>query len=358
VRSGWTGSARCSPIVWGGDPTVDWGFDGLSSAVTNGLTMGLSGVSTWGSDIGGFFAFFDRRLSPELLVRWIQFGAVSGVMRLQATGIPAPPAQARAQAWEPEVLPHWRRWTKLRTQLFPYVEAADAEYRRSGLPIMRHLALAYRDRRSSATDDAFLFGPDLLAAPITGPGQRLRSLHLPPGRWIDLWRSAAYVPSDGSLRLGRSRVLRGGRATELAAPLEELPLLVRAGALLPLLPPDVDTLSSYGDAAATVSLAERAGERRLLSFPRGRSSARIGASGGRLASSERARGWVLRFDQPASVRWSVQASLGVMHRSLTPCRVELDGRPLPRRAWSFDRQTKVLSVRLRVRSGRMTASAC
>ena len=65
VRSGWTGTARCAPIVWGGDPTVDWGFDGLRSVVTNGLTMGLSGVSTWGSDVGGFFALFENRLSAS-----------------------------------------------------------------------------------------------------------------------------------------------------------------------------------------------------------------------------------------------------------------------------------------------------
>ncbi|HEU0024820.1 MAG TPA: TIM-barrel domain-containing protein, partial [Thermoleophilaceae bacterium] len=102
TRSGWTGSARCSPVVWGGDPTVGWGFDGLRSVVTNGLTMGLSGVSTWGSDIGGFFALFGNRLTPELLVRWIQTGAVSGVMRTQANGINLP-QQPRAQIWDDEV---------------------------------------------------------------------------------------------------------------------------------------------------------------------------------------------------------------------------------------------------------------
>ena len=54
IRSGWTGAARCAQVVWGGDPTTAWGFDGLDSAIKNGLTMGLSGVSIWGSDIGGF----------------------------------------------------------------------------------------------------------------------------------------------------------------------------------------------------------------------------------------------------------------------------------------------------------------
>ena len=88
VRSGWTGTARCAPVVWR-DPSVDWGFDGLESAVINGITMGLSGA-TWGSDIGGFFALLENRLTPELLKRWIEFGAVSGVMRTQANGIRVP----------------------------------------------------------------------------------------------------------------------------------------------------------------------------------------------------------------------------------------------------------------------------
>ena len=134
--------------------------------MTNGLTMGLSGVSTWGSDIGGFFALFENRLTPELLVRWIQVGAVSGVMRTQANGIGIPESE-RPQIWDPEILAHWRRWAKLRTQLYPYIAAADAEYGRSGLPIMRHLALAHPgDPQALSVEDAFMFGPDLLAAPV------------------------------------------------------------------------------------------------------------------------------------------------------------------------------------------------
>ncbi len=133
VRSGWTGTARCAPVVWGGDPSVDWGFDGLESSVINGISMGLSGVSTWGSDIGGFFALLENRLTPELLARWIEFGAVSGVMRTQANGIRVPDSP-RPQIWDPEIQPVWRRWAKLRTQLYPYLAAADAGYRRTGRP--------------------------------------------------------------------------------------------------------------------------------------------------------------------------------------------------------------------------------
>ncbi|MEA2390970.1 MAG: hypothetical protein QOK31_1079, partial [Solirubrobacteraceae bacterium] len=102
-RSGWRGSARFSQLVWGGDPTTDWGFDGLRSAVTNGLTMGLSGVSLWGSDIGGFFGLLGKHvLTPELLDRWIEVGAVSGIMRTQANGSRVPDdGRRRAQIFDP-----------------------------------------------------------------------------------------------------------------------------------------------------------------------------------------------------------------------------------------------------------------
>ncbi len=355
VRSGWTGTARCAPVVWGGDPTVDWGFDGLHSVVTNGLSMGLSGVSTWGSDIGGFFALFENRLTPELLVRWIQAGAVSGVMRTQANGIRVPDSP-RPQIWDPEVQPLWRRYAKLRTQLYPYLAAADASYRRSGLPIMRHLVLAYpRDRRALAAEDEFLFGPDLLAAPVLEPGATRRSLYLPRGLWVDLWRAAAYTERDGGLELGRARMLRGPRRVTLPAPLAELPLLARAGTLLALLDPGVDTLAPYGDRAPVTSLGESEGRRVLLAFPRGRSSARL-EDGGRLHSREARRAWTLTVDSRRTRRWSVQASLATLERPFRPCRVSAVGGRLA--GWSYDRRTRVLRATLTTRRGRLLVRGC
>jgi alpha-glucosidase (family GH31 glycosyl hydrolase) len=355
VRSGWTGTADCAPVVWGGDPSVDWGFDGLRSAVTNGLTMGLSGVSRWGSDIGGFFALLENRLTPELLIRWIQVGAVSGVMRTQANGIHIPESP-RPQVWDPEIVDHWRRWAKLRTQLYPYIAAADRAYRRNGLPIMRHLALAHpRDPRAIAQDDQFLFGPDLLAAPVLDEGARRREVYLPRGRWVDLWRSARYRADDGGVSLGRARVLGGGRSVRLPAPLAELPLLARAGALIPLLPPDVDTLAGYGDRAPVVSLRERRGERVLLAFPRGRSSARLG-DGGRLRSSEGRGEWRLELRSRRTRRWTIEASLAALRRPFRPCAVEAEGGSL--RRWRFDRRKRVLRAEFSARRGELTVRAC
>jgi alpha-D-xyloside xylohydrolase len=365
VRSGWIRTARCAPVVWGGDPTVDWGFDGLRSVVTNGLTMGLSGVSRWGSDIGGYFALFENHLTSELLKRWIELGAVSGVMRTEANGTRIPDSP-RPQIWDPQIVETWRRWAKLRTQLYPYLAAADQEYRRTGLPTMRHLVLAYpRDARAARQDDEFLFGPDLLAAPVLEKGARGRSVYLPRGRWVDLWRSARYRRGDGGLVLARARVLSGGRSVTLPAPLDELPLLARAGTLLPLLPPDVDTLAAYGDRAPTVSLNERRGERVLLAWPRGRSSARLedGGSlasregaGGSLGSREAAGEWRLTISGKRRRTWTISASLSTLKHPFRPCSVRPTGGKLV--SWRYDKRTRVLHAKFRARHATLVARAC
>jgi sulfoquinovosidase len=354
-RSGWRGSARCASVVWGGDPTTDWGFDGLRSAVRQALSMGLSGVSTWGSDIGGFFALGTRRLTPELLKRWVQFGAVSGVMRTQAEGIAVPPKE-RPQVWDDDQLDNWRRYAKLRTQLYPYLVAADARYRRSGLPIMAHLALEWpADRRASGRDDQFMFGRDLLAAPVLEPGARSRRLYLPRGHWIDLWRAVRYEPRSGGLELRRARVTAGGRAVGVPAPLRELPLLVRAGSVLPLLPPDVETLADYG--TGLVRLADRRNRMELLAFPRGTRTSRFNEEE-RLHSAEGRRGWTLRVRGARTRTYRLQASLATLRRPFVPCAVRLDGRALPAGAWSYDRQTRRLRVAFRAREATVRVAAC
>ena len=353
IRSGWTGVAPCAQAVWGGDPTTGWGFDGLQSAVRNGLTLGLSGISRWGSDIGGFFSLGDNKLTPELLVRWIEFGAVSGVMRTQANGF-ALPDKARPQLSDPEVLPYWRRWARFRTRLYPYVAAADDAYRASGLPAMRHLMLAYPDDpRAAGSDDEFMFGPDLLAAPVLEPGARRRSLYLPRGLWVDLWRTLRFT-EDGRTVLGGPRLLEGGRGIELPAPLGELPLLARAGALIPLLPASVDTLSPYGGGRQQVRLADRSRELELLAFPRGRSAAPLPA-GGRVTARE-ARGRVgFGLLQPGRRTYALRASLATLKHPFRPCRVIVGKRRLSRRSWRYDRSARMVAARFRLRRpGRVT----
>jgi sulfoquinovosidase len=227
ARSGWTGSAASTPIVWGGDPTTSWGFDGLASAVIEGLSMGASGVAMWGSDIGGFFSM-GRELTSELLIRWIQFGAFCPVMRTKAGGIEVP-AYERPQIWDADVLPHWVRWSRWHTCLNEYLLAAHGTYRATGRPIMCALELEYPG--IGRTDDQYLLGSDLLVAPVLEPGAVSRRIVVPPGRWSPLF-------VDGP-------DLHGPGAVDVPVTLEEIPVFVRAGAVLNLLPDDGRSLSPY-----------------------------------------------------------------------------------------------------------------
>ena len=341
-RSGWTGAARCAQVVWSGDPTTAWDFDGLRSVVTTGLGMGLSGVSRWGSDIGGFFSILGGQLDDELLRRWVQLGLVSGVMRTQRDGI-AIPDYDRPQVDDPDQLPHWRRYAKLRTQLYPYVAAADREYRRSGLPIMRHLALVDPDDPAAVDrDDTFLFGPDVVVAPVVVPGATTRDLYVPRGTWVDFWRAVEYRSADGAFVLRGGEPLTGGGERTLPAPADELPMLIRAGAVLALLAPDVDTLADYGAGnPGVVRLADRDRALRLLAFPRDRTEGRF-LERGRWRSVETSGRWVLTARAERRSTWTIDAALGTLAVPFAPCWVSVNRRRLPADAWTYDPSTNVL----------------
>jgi alpha-glucosidase (family GH31 glycosyl hydrolase) len=343
-RSGWTGAAAASQIVWGGDPSTGWGFDGLASAVRNGLTMGASGVSLWGSDIGGYFALSLPQTTPDLERRWIEAGFAQGVMRTEADGFSLVGGN-RAQIFDADVLPVWARYARLRTQLYPYLEAAQRTYDATGLPIMRQLALVDPDDERGATrDDEYRFGPDLLVAPVLEPDATSRRLYLPRGRWIDFWRSAT-LDADGAPRLTAPRVLDGGDDVSLPAPADQLPLLVREGAIVPLLPADVQTLSDYGE--GVVHLRDRARRRTLLAWPaRGAAAVAHPTDDATVRSTLRRDGrWVLRISQQRRRRYDLQVAL-----ARRPCRLEVAGRRV-----RFAYADGVLRASVRVGSGAVVA---
>ena len=358
VRSGFHGIQPCARIVWGGDPTEDWSCsDGLCAAVHQALSTGLSGIAYWGSDIGGFHAIVNPRTDDELNVRWLQFGAFSGIMRTQANGLSVFSSRAeRSQVWHPEVLPIWRRYAKLRTRLLPYVEAASRVYQRRGLPLTRHLALVFPgDEEAVARQDEFMFGPDLLVAPVVEEGARERTLYVPRGAWVDVWRSLDYR-EGGAFRLGRAELVRGRRQLTLPAPLGQIPLLARAGTILPMLAPDVDTLAGTTK-RGLVDAAERRDRLSLLAFPRGSSRAAFG-SRGRLRSAEANGSWVLQVKAPRSTRISLQASMATLRRPLRPCEVTVDGTALRGQRWEWSRRDGTLDLRLRAREARIAVRGC
>lgn len=215
-RSGWAGSHRY-PGQWGGD--AESTVVGMQATLRGGLSHALCNPGFWSHDIGGFYG---PELTEGLYVRWTQFGALSPLMR--AHGLrPREP-----WAFGERALEICRSWIRLRYSLLPYLWQAAHECEVKGLPMMRPLALMFpEDPGSSGIDDEYLLGHDLLVVPIFDDGVDAvqRRFYVPPGIWHD-W-------TTGEVFNGPAYVTR-----EYA--LEDMPLLVRDGALIPTVDVDDD----------------------------------------------------------------------------------------------------------------------
>jgi alpha-D-xyloside xylohydrolase len=219
-RSAWAGSQRYGSLVWSGD--VASTFEALRQQVTAGLNMAMSGIGWWTTDIGGFHGgnVSDHNFR-ELLVRWFQFGVFSPVCRLHGvrqpvTGHGAAETGAPNEPWTfgEQTGAILRDWLELRERLRPYVMSVMEQAHETGLPVIRPLFLGFPgDQACWDIDDQYLFGEDILVAPVTSYGARRRRVYLPPGTtWRDAWTGAEHA---------------GGQWLDAAAPLERIPVFLR-----------------------------------------------------------------------------------------------------------------------------------
>ena len=241
-RTGYAGMQRYGGWLWSGDVNATWAT--LKTHVAVAVNTGLSGIPHWGTDIGGFFSTKD--LTGELYVRWFQFSAFSPLFRSHGrpsqtrfpwgwnTGELGPEemegtATIRGSALpdiselsNPRVEPVCRKYLELRYRLMPYIYSLFREAAETGMPIQRALWLHYPGEARAATrDDEYLWGRDMLVAPVVEKGAASRAVYLPPGTWYDFWTSERT---------------EGGGEIQRAVDLETLPLYVRSGAILPLGP--------------------------------------------------------------------------------------------------------------------------
>ena len=238
-RSAWAGSQRYGAAVWSGDiPSI---FESLQAQVRAGLNIGLSGIPWWTTDIGGCFG--GDLASPyfrELVVRWFQFGAFCPLCRLHGLRWQQPEGRfweiadlMRPEYWKipnevwsfgDEAYGIIREYLLLRERLRPYIMRQMRLAHEKGAPPMRPLFFDFPDDQGSAAiEDQFMFGPDLLVAPVLHLGARSREVYLPaPTSWTDAWTG---------------KVLKGGQRIVADAPMETIPLYVREGVELPIRPP-------------------------------------------------------------------------------------------------------------------------
>src|SRR5262245_36761004 len=213
-RSGAAGMQRFGASTWSGDINND--FSTLEAQIPLGLSTGLSGVPYWGTDVGGFFHPIPE--TGELYARWFQLGAFSPIFR--SHGWVWRDHVPWAHGAEVEAI--CRRYAELRYQLLPYTYTLAWHAHRDGLPLMRPLVLNHPgDPRTWQLGGEYLWGDDLLVAPVTREGAVSWPVYLPAGTWFDFWTG---VRVDGPAGI------------TVDAPLDRLPLFVRAGAIIPMGP--------------------------------------------------------------------------------------------------------------------------
>jgi alpha-glucosidase/alpha-D-xyloside xylohydrolase len=235
-RTGFAGMQRYAGWLWSGDVYSTW--EKLGNQIPMGLNTGVSGIIYWGTDIGGFWS--TSELTGELYVRWFQFGTFCPLFRSHGrnwhtrlpwgwnTGDPGPievtanpPGQSLPDSEElhnPLVEPICRKYLNLRYQLLPYNYSLAFEATEKGLPFMRPLWLYYSDQEVMNIQDQYLWGKDIMVAPVTLKNATTRSLYLPKGEWYDFWTS---------------EMITGGKEIVREVDLVTMPIYVRAGAVIP-----------------------------------------------------------------------------------------------------------------------------
>ena len=205
ARSAWAGSQRY-PLHWGGDAESTNG--GMAAELRGGLSFGLSGFSFWSHDVGGFVS----RPSDDLYLRWLAFGALTSHTRCHGTSPKEPWEYGQA------VMDQFRRIVELKYRLMPYVYAQAKDSSDRGLPMTRALFVEFPDDPGSwQVDDEYLFGSDILAAPLLEENARSRNVYLPPGNWIDYQKGNSYAGGWHRIEAGAIPII----------------MLVREGSVLP-----------------------------------------------------------------------------------------------------------------------------
>ena len=238
-RNAYAGMQRYASFLWSGDVYSTW--ETLKTQISIAINTGLSGMPYWGTDIGGFVP--TPEFTAELYLRWFQFAAFCPLFRSHGrawklrlpwqwnTGDPGPPEIGSysgaaipdpSRLHDPQVEVICRRYLELRYRMMPYLYSAVRECTISGLPIIRALWLHFADDpKAVACGDEYLWGKNLLVAPVIEKGATSRPLYLPRGDWHDFWTGAR---------------IEGSREITRPVDLETMPLFVRAGSILPLGP--------------------------------------------------------------------------------------------------------------------------
>lgn len=209
ARSAWAGSQRY-PLHWGGD--AESTDAGMAAELRGGLSFGLSGFTFWSHDVGGFTATAVDNMDKDLFLRWLAFGMLTSHSRCH--GI----APKEPWLYGQEFMDKFRTIDEMKYKLLPYVYAQAKDSSEHGLPVLRALFVEFpNDPGAWNVDDEYLFGSQMLVAPLMHKGETSRDVYLPAGTWIDYQTGKAYTGGWQKITAGEIPVI----------------LLVRDGSVIP-----------------------------------------------------------------------------------------------------------------------------
>jgi len=220
-RSGYVGSQSYSRMIWAGDQWPSFNIlSGYPTTICAGITAGFAGYSNWSTDI------LSHSPSRELWMRWVEFGAFTPLLRDHLWS--KQPTSIRVLTDE-QTIAHYRKYARIHTSLFPYIYTLAHEAEETGIPIIRHTMLECPGEMQGYQNEySYFLGEDIFVAPVIEEGARSRTFYLPEGDWVNYWNGD---------------IMEGGRKVTVAAPLEEIPVFVRKGSIIPVLPENVQTLA-------------------------------------------------------------------------------------------------------------------
>lgn len=217
TRSVFAGQQRNAAATWSGDIQATW--DVFRRQVASGLNFCMAGVPYWCTDIGGFFS--KPETDPaygELFTRWFEWGAFNPIFRVHGTG-------ANKELWRfgPEIEKTLVKYDNLRYRLMPYIYSLAWKVTNDDYTLMRGLPMDFRtDANTWNVADQLMFGPAFLVSPVVTEGAKSRNLYLPkPVKWYDFWTGESFT---------------GGQTLRVDAPLDVLPIHVKAGSIVPMGP--------------------------------------------------------------------------------------------------------------------------
>ncbi|MEJ2077754.1 MAG: glycoside hydrolase family 31 protein [Acidobacteriota bacterium] len=219
TRSAFPGEQRYASAIWSGDIAGDWTT--FRRQIPAGLNFCLTGMPYWTTDTGGFWHPEDQYVSPdynELLSRWFEWSTFCPILRVHGWE-----TKTEMWNWLPETQKVMLAYDELRHRLLPYIYSVAWRVTSQGDTMMRALPMDFRsDTKALDTSDEYMFGPAFLVAPVTEPKATNKTVYLPAGtHWVGFWT-------------GKSS--EGGESIRASAPLDEMPLFVRAGSIVPMGP--------------------------------------------------------------------------------------------------------------------------